>query len=689
MQKYASEHGMKEPRSVQKDGFYAILHTDKHVMISGPTSCGKTFAVYGAILSMVDFSETGVKVMDILPMKALANDQEIKVREMCDYIYVPVTKWHGDAKQSEKNKLLKNPSGVLLIIPESLEARFQNHPEQIDKLFTGLRYIVIDEIHHYYGSERGRQLISLLYRLQQRVGKARIIAMSATIGKNDTLAKSYIGDTENTLIVRDNSIRKTDFTIRYYSRDEEDDAKKLPEKLIEDVYNETMEKKGLVFCNSRGTTEEVAVALKKYEPGNSDNYGSHHSSVSKEERERIEESARQGKTTPCSTATMENGIDIGKTSKVCLVESPYSVSSFIQRSGRSGRENGISVVRMFCSDKWSLIRGIACWNLFNHGYAEAPDNSIEWHNVALQQIISTVKEKGAIDRDVLIDDFLGNPAFTFNSKTDYDAYIDYALETGVFEQSEVGHGIILGTESEKLVGKKDSYIVFPTTYTYQVMNQNNRIGEYELSMDDKKGDCFYLSSKVWQITGFDDQRSILHVIPASEGNKPKYTSCGIIVSKELEQEMKDILLSTDSYSFTDEKANEELSALRSEFSKCNTLGVVRMPYYTSEAGLLCIYPFAGTKIFNTLKLLFNAIGDGYKLSMNLSLRQFIEKCRTFIDTGVDLLPDIEKMITNGEITIRHRYEKFLPLKYQARMELSLNYDYKGTIEYIKQITQQL
>lgn len=684
MQKYASEHGMIEPRLVQKEGFDVLLHTNKHVIISGPTSCGKTFTVYGVILSTVDFSEKGVKVMDILPTKALINDQDIQISEMCDYIYVPVTKWHGEVKQSEKDRLLKDPSGIMLITPESLEARFQNNSHQIDELLSGLRYVVIDEIYHYFGNERGCQLMSLLYRLRRRIGGLRIVAMSATIGKDDYLTKTYTGDAENTVVVRDNSVRPTDFFIRFYPRPEEDESKDLPKELIDGVYAATKDEEGLIFCNSRGTTEEITVALRKHEPGNQDKYGSHHSSVPKEDREYIEESARQGNTTPCCTSTMEEGVSIGKISIVCMIDSPYSVSSFIQRAGRSGRKTGKSVVRLFCSDKWSLIRGIACWNLFNRGYADDPDNSVEWHNVALQQIISTVKEKGSIDIQSLIDDFAGNTAFPFCSTSDFKAYVDHALELKVLEMSE-SRGLIVGIEGEKMVGKKDSYIVFPTTYDYRVIYQNRCVGEHERSIENRKGECFYLNSKVWQVTGIDDQHSLFQVVPAPEGKKPKYTSFGIIIRKELEQEMKDILLSSCSYTFMDENSINTLNKLRLEFSNYKTMGKDQMPFFIDKAGLLCVFPFAGTKIFNTMKLIFDATGDGYMLRMNLSVDQFIEKCHKYFDSGMELLPVIEKMITVGEINIRHRYEKYLPLEYQARMELTLNYDERGTIEYVKQI----
>ena len=687
MRRYASEHGMRAPRRVQEEGAVALLRTDKNVIISGPTSCGKTFAVYGALFSMLDFSERGVKVLDFLPTKALVNDQCVQVGEMGEYAFVPVHKWDGDVKQSEKNKLVKEPFGVLLITPESVEGRMHSNPEQLDEILAGLRFIVMDEMHHYYGTERGRHILSLVHRVQERVGRARVIGISATIGKDDYLAKTYTGDAENTIVVRDRSLRQTDFSIRYYPKEDEN-CKDLPEELIGDVYAATRDEDGLVFCNSRGMAEEVAVALKRREPGNEEKYGAHHSSVSIEERERVEENARQGRTTPCCTSTMELGVNIGTVSVVCLIESPNSVSSFIQRAGRSGRKTGKSVVRLFCSDKWSLLRGIACWNLFNRGYAEDPDNTVEWHNVALQQVVSTVKEKGIISKQALIEAFKKNPSFPFSSIADYESYIDCGLSERLFDLSEAGEGLVLGTEGEKLFKGKDSCIVFPTTNDYRVMYQDIWVGDHERSMEDKKGDCFYLSSKVWEITGIDDKRHRFHVIPAPEGRKPRFTSFGMIVGKELEQEMKEILLSTEQYPFLDEKGCAALSELRAEFSKCDTMGRVSMPYHINEAGQLCIYPFAGTKIYNTLKLLFNATGEGYMLNMGIPLERFKEKARSIKECPKSLLPTIEAMIERGEIPLKHKYEKYLDLQHQARLELTKNFNEAKTREYIGELLTQ-
>ena len=117
------------------------------------------------------------------PLKALINDQFIRLNELCEEADIPVWHWHGDVAQSHKNRMLKNPSGILQITPESLEAMLIRKHALIPKLFCDLRFIVIDEIHSLMRGDRGGQTICLIERLCKIAGvDPRRIGLSATIG---------------------------------------------------------------------------------------------------------------------------------------------------------------------------------------------------------------------------------------------------------------------------------------------------------------------------------------------------------------------------------------------------------------------------------------------------------------------------------------------------------------------------
>jgi ATP-dependent Lhr-like helicase len=139
-----------------------ILASDENFILASRTASGKTEAAFLPILSKVNFNDSGVQVLYISPLIALINDQFYRIEELCKNLDVTVTKWHGEANKTLKERLIKQPNGIVLITPESLEAMFVNKPYNVKQLFSNLKYVVIDEIHSFIGTDRGIQLKSIL-----------------------------------------------------------------------------------------------------------------------------------------------------------------------------------------------------------------------------------------------------------------------------------------------------------------------------------------------------------------------------------------------------------------------------------------------------------------------------------------------------------------------------------------------
>ena len=126
----------------------------------------------------------GVQALYLSPLKALINDQHRRLEQLCERVDIPVHRWHGDVAGSSKQKLLTDPSGVLLITPESLEAIFVNRGALVPGLFAGLRYIVIDELHSFLATPRGAQLQSLMNRVELAIRRRPPrVGLSATLGE--------------------------------------------------------------------------------------------------------------------------------------------------------------------------------------------------------------------------------------------------------------------------------------------------------------------------------------------------------------------------------------------------------------------------------------------------------------------------------------------------------------------------
>ncbi len=174
-----------ELRPIQTEAIQLLCggtHTD--CIIASPTASGKTEAAFLPVLSMIaDDAEGGVRAMYIGPLKALINDQFGRLEQLCTRMEMPVHRWHGDVDETARKALLKTPSGILLITPESLEAMFVLRPTQLPSIFSRLSFVVIDEMHAFLGSVRGAQLLSQLHRLRMRTGADAIrIGLSATVG---------------------------------------------------------------------------------------------------------------------------------------------------------------------------------------------------------------------------------------------------------------------------------------------------------------------------------------------------------------------------------------------------------------------------------------------------------------------------------------------------------------------------
>ncbi len=413
IRKFIRDKGWEQLRPIQSAAIAKILSSDENFILASKTASGKTEAAFLPILSKINFSDPGVQVLYISPLIALINDQFFRIEELCKNLDVTVTKWHGESNKTLKDRLIKVPNGIVLITPESLEAMFVNKPFNVKQLFSNIKYVVIDEIHSFIGTDRGVQLKSILSRLQLVNTKSfSIVGLSATIG-DYIEAKKFTGNEEKTKVLLDRTSKEINTIFRYFKNDNQE----LPLELLKDLYIETKDNKVLIFPNSRGRAEEVAVKLRKISErvkGHA-NYFSHHSSVDREVREYVEYFAknnnRQSFCISC-TSTLELGIDIGTVDEVVQIDATHSIASLIQRVGRSGRKEGESSnLFLYATNAWSLLQSIACWNLYKEGFIEPPTICEKPYDILVHQALSIVKGHNGISFTELTKQLKENFAF--------------------------------------------------------------------------------------------------------------------------------------------------------------------------------------------------------------------------------------------------------------------------------------
>lgn len=619
IRKFIRDKGWEQLRPIQTAAISKILASDDNFILVSRTASGKTEAAFLPILSKVDFNESGVQVLYISPLIALINDQFNRIEELCKNLDVTVTKWHGEANKTLKDRLIKQPNGIILITPESLEAMFVNKPFNVRQLFSNLKYVVIDEIHSFIGTDRGIQLQSILSRLQQVNSKSfNIVGLSATMSEENKFleVKEFTGNAEKTKILIDRTAKEINVLFRYFKNKNEE----LPLELLKDLYIETKDNKVLIFPNSRGRAEEVAVKLRKISDrvNGHPNYFSHHSSVDREVREYVEYFAknnnRQNFCISC-TSTLELGIDIGTVDEVVQIDATHSIASLIQRVGRSGRKEGESSnLYLYATNEWSLLQSIACWLLYKEGFIEPPQKNEKPYDILVHQALSITKGYSGIKLTDLINQLNENSAFKQIELFEIEQILNHLIEIDFLEKLQ--HEVIIGVEGEKVVNSRDFYSVFKTEENFKVVNAGNKIGEVPFSPQIIEDENILLSAKIWKIKFVDQKAKKIEVIPAKDGKKPIFHGNGATLNLRIREKMLEILCSKTDYDFLDQPSCEEIEILRKDFSVFEIQDLHTDRPLLSQEKKLQLFTFTGTRINRTIQLLLNIAGIINKLDYN-------------------------------------------------------------------------
>ncbi|MBI9068985.1 MAG: DEAD/DEAH box helicase [Salinivirgaceae bacterium] len=692
IRKFIRDKRWESLRPIQAAAIFKIISTDNNYILASRTASGKTEAAFLPILSKTDFNSIGVQVLYISPLIALINDQFYRIEDLCKDLEISVTKWHGEAKKSLKTNLIKNPNGIVLITPESLEAMFVNAPYNVSTLFGNLKYIVIDEIHSFLGVDRGLQLMSILSRIQQ-VNKSKIttIGLSATIGDDNYIeAKRLTGDIDSTKILLDKAQKETEAKFKYFKNN----STELSLDLLKDLYKETSSNKVLIFPNSRGRTEEIAVKLRKISDRVNGHkfYYSHHSSVDKEIRESVEHFAKNNERfnfcISC-TSTLELGIDIGTVDKIVQIDSTHSVSSLVQRIGRSGRREGEkSIVNLYATNKWSLLQSLACWNLYKSGFLEPINTAKKPFDILLHQLLSIAKQLSGCPRSELFKRIRLNPTFKEITEIEINTLIDKFIELDYLEN--IDRELILGIEGENIVNSREFYSVFKTEPNFKVLHSGKKIGDIPFSPQVRIDENILLAAKIWKIVDIDFKGSKIIVIPASDGKKPKFFGGGGNIQNRIREEMLSILKSNKNYSELDKSSCEVIAEMRHDFKGFAVKDFKFDCPFIEKEGKILIYTFTGSKINKSLNFLLSLTGiepsfDDHSSTFELEIDKFTFKNLVQeINEKYERINDYLKVeLTENESLIGFsKWGEYLPLDYQAEIVKERYYDFENAIELI-------
>ena len=414
--------GWTSLRPVQEEAGAALLDGNNAVVLA-PTAGGKTeAAMFPALSQMVTSPPTGVGTLYIAPIKALLNNQARRLGLYTEMVGLRRFVWHGDATATDKKQFKREPAELLMTTPESLEVMLASASVPAPRLFGDLRLVVIDEVHALAGSDRGAHLMSVLERLAlltphdvQRVG------LSATVGNPEAILRWLTGSSGRSGVVVDPPKPKVARELLVLHR----------ESLLEiarDAAEMAAGEKSLFFCQSRATTESVAARM---QAGGTDVFV-HHSSVSKEERERAEERFHEGRDACIvCTSTLELGIDVGDLDRVLQADAPDTVSSFLQRMGRTGRRAGTAAnMTFFCESGDAVLQAIALIELAKRGWVEDVPVETRCWPVLVHQLLALTLAHGATTPEAAWDVLKRVPDLAGISRAEFDAVIGHMVAEG-------------------------------------------------------------------------------------------------------------------------------------------------------------------------------------------------------------------------------------------------------------------
>ena len=704
VQDFIYRSGWESLRAIQVAAGDAVFNTDENVLLTASTASGKTEAAFFPILTL--FSEDmprSVGAIYIGPLKALINDQFLRLNELCEEAGIPVWHWHGDVSQSHKARMLKKPSGILQITPESLEAMLLRKHADIPRLFGDLRFIVIDEVHSLMRGDRGGQTLCLIERLCALAGvNPRRIGLSATIGDPQSTGAFLASGTGRGTVVPKIEAKGTRWRLsmeHFYVQgpqasegktveaqpvldDATDAAPQYADPGIGYIFEHTRGKKCLVFVNSREECEAVTTTLRQYcesrhEP---DRFLIHHGNLSASYRETAEELMKddsQNQTT-VTTATLELGIDIGRLERAFQIDAPFMVSSFLQRLGRTGRRDqppemwfvireDMPEVRAMLPTTvpWKLLQGIALVQLYlEERWVEPPKLDRLPFSLLYHQTMSTLASCGELTAAQLAERVLTLSMFRRISRDDYRELLRHLIETEQIQRTDEG-GLIVGLAGERVINSFKFYAVFQESEEYTVRCGSQELGT--IVSPPPVGEKLALAGHVWIVEEVDHKRRLIYCEPV-KGKVPAYFGeCPGDIHTHVLERMRRVLSEDRQYPYLMENAVARLAQAR---SSAHSSGVAQMPLVCLGGNMWCLFPWLGTYAFFALeRFLKRRCKDRLGLSsLDSSRPYFIQfKMKADPETFFEVLWDeAEKpidpmeLVYDGEVPIFEKYDEYVP-----------------------------
>ena len=566
---------------------WPLVQSGSDVLVAAPTGSGKTLAGFlMAIDQAYRAYQAGeqvsgrTRVVYVSPLKALAVDVQqnlerplaeiaaAAVRLGLPVAPVTVAVRTGDTTAGARTAMVKDPPTLLVTTPESLYLYLT--AERSRQTLTGVRTVIVDEIHALARDKRGSHLALSLERLEhvQLEGRPQRVGLSATQRPIEVTARllsgsgatTHLAGTEQTahserhVEIVDCGHRR-DLRVSIELPEQELAAVLSQEQMAEIVQRIAAHVKGhqttLVFVNTRRLSERLAHLLG--ELLGPDQVAAHHGSLSAERRRRTESRLRAGELRALvATASLELGIDIGPVELACQVGSPRAISTFLQRVGRSNHSrHGVPEGVLFPTTRDELVECAALFAAVRKGRLDAVLPPAAPLDILAQQVIAEVSAAGEWQEAGLFDLLRRSAPYGELSRDDFDAVVELAsegIQTGrgprmAYLHRDRVHGVLRPRRGARLAALTSGGAI-PEVGDYRVIAEPDDIlvgtVNEDFAIESMAGDVFLLGTHSWRIrrvtsgeVRVTDAEGARPTIPFWVGEAPSRTA-------ELSEEVSDL-----------------------------------------------------------------------------------------------------------------------------------------------------
>lgn len=586
--------GWRELRPFQEAVIPPILE-GQHLIVLAPTAGGKTEAAFFPVVSrMLSEGWTGLSVLYLCPIKALLNNLDLRLQRYCTLLGRRSGLWHGDVRSTARKKILREPPDCLLTTPESLEVMLVSPNVDARSLFSNLCVVIVDEIHAFAGDDRGWHLLSVLERITRLAGRElQRLGLSATVGNPEALSgwlASSCKGPRNVFLPPASSSGEADVQLDFVG------SLQNAAVVISRLHRG---EKRLVFVDSRSRAEQLAASLRQLEVTSFVT----HSSLSQEQRHQAEEAfASRDDCVIVATSVLELGIDVGNLDRVIQIDSPPTVSSFLQRMGRTGRRSGTLRNCLFLATKdETLVQSAGLIDLWAEGYVEPIEPPPMPLHVLAQQLMALTLQESGIGRIDWFKWIAGVPGFAAIPPDQIDQLVNSMLQREIlWEDSGI---IAMGREGEDTYGRRnflELFSVFMSPPLFSILHGRQELGYVDETSFLGKHEgprVLLLGGRAWQVNHIDWQRRIAYVEATDATGRTRWKGEGQGLEFRLSQAIKQILATEENDPCWSRRATDRLAEIREEFAWLDTASTIAVLAGSGEAEW---WTFGGSRVNATL-----------------------------------------------------------------------------------------